>query len=238
MRRLVSLRASFTMPDKPKPLPVADATLHFVDPDSKLGFAIGKFIVAWGDLEQQLDIGFHVLFHTDPTLAVCLYANLGTKAKIDILQSAIALQEKPIGNGRASRARKVLQKIAALSDEARLTTAHGQVWYYEIEGKSGHRWEWVRHIARSKPKITVHPSTSRYWNAQANYARKLAAHWRQLVTEIYSKLQHLTLADLQKICAIETQVARSPRSRRRKLPPRRIHALQDRLTIRARWPRT
>jgi len=108
-------------------LPIADSTLHFVDPDSTLGFAIGKFIVAWGDVEQQLDIGFHVLFHTDPTLAVCLYANLGTKAKIDILQSALALQEQPIGEGRTYRARKVLQNIAALSDEARLTTAHGQI---------------------------------------------------------------------------------------------------------------
>jgi hypothetical protein len=101
--------------------PVADATLHFVDPDSKLGYAIGTFIVAWGDLEQQLDIGFHVLFHTDPTLALCMYANLGTKAKIEILQSAIALQEKAIGKGRSSRARRVLQRVAELSDQARLT---------------------------------------------------------------------------------------------------------------------
>lgn len=110
--------------------PVADSTLYFVDPDAKLGRALGRFVVAWGNLEQQLDIGFHVLFHTDPTLAICLYANLGTKAKIDTLQSAIALQEDAIGTASAARARRVLQRIAELSDHARLTTAHGQVQMY------------------------------------------------------------------------------------------------------------
>jgi hypothetical protein len=239
IRRFVSVISDFVMSNK-KPqtaeVEVADATLYYVDPDSQLGYSLGQFIVAWGNLEHQLDIGFHVLFHTDATLAMCLYANLGTKAKIDILQSAITMQEEPIGVGRAARARQVLQRIAGLSDQARLPTAHGQVQAYRIEEK-GKDWILVRQIARSKPKITVHPSTSRHWKAQANQARKLAAWWRQYVAEIHSRIGHLTLSDLEKICAVDTQDVRSKRTDRRKHPLRRKRALEDLQVTLPKWPR-
>jgi hypothetical protein len=195
---------------------VADATLHYVDPDAKLGRAIGKFVVAWGDLERQLDSGFHVLFRTDPTLAMCLCANLGTKPKIEALKSAIVLQAKLIGNGRAQRAIKVLFRIEDMSGRVRLITAHGQVQPFLLGGEKGLRWELVRQVARGKPKITVHPATARYWNAQAKRAPDLGAWWRQYVAEIHSKIGSLSPSELADICEIEIQVARSERSTRRK----------------------
>lgn len=218
--------------------PYADPTLHYVDPDENTGYALGKFIVAWGDLEQQLDIGFHVLFHTDPGLAFCIYANLGTKAKIDMLQSAISLQEEAIGKGLSKNAHSTLKRIGEMSSEVRLVTAHGQAAAYMLDGKGPTRYELVRHIARTKPKITVHSTNVPYWRGQANRARTLAAAWRYYVARIESMVGELSLKDLREMCVIETQVARSPSSRRRKRPLRRKHALEDRLTKLAEWPRT
>jgi hypothetical protein len=217
--------------------PIADPTLHYVDPDARLAAGIGKFIVAWGDVEQQLDIAFHVLFHTDPTLAMCIYANLGTKAKIEILQSAISLQEEPIGSGLAKHAKRTLTRIADMSDKARLVTAHGKAFAYLLNGRGQNRYELVRQVARARPKITVHPATGRYWTGQANYARELAARWRYYVARIYAMIGDLSLEELEKTCGIETQVFRSPFSRHRRRPLRRRHALEDRLTKLAKWPR-
>jgi hypothetical protein len=47
-----------------------------------LARSIGEFVVAWGILERELDLAFPILLKTDPTLASCISANLGTKAKL------------------------------------------------------------------------------------------------------------------------------------------------------------
>lgn len=43
---------------------------------------IGRFMLVWNILERELDGSFHTIFHTDPTIAICLYANLQAKQKL------------------------------------------------------------------------------------------------------------------------------------------------------------
>src|SRR5690242_14582344 len=80
---------------------------------------IGAFFVAWTALENELDIAFPVLFRVDATLANCLYGNLGTQAKIEILMSAVDALSLLLGEWRRKSAHKTLEDIKRLNSNAR-----------------------------------------------------------------------------------------------------------------------
>lgn len=199
---------------------------------------IGAFIIAWGILERELDNAFHVLFHTDATLAVCLYANLGTKAKVDTLQSAITMQAVPLGKSLVKATHQILRQIGELSDTARNTIAHGQLKYFRDEETGKYTWELVRHNARKSAAIIIHPGNFRFWLSQKKRALALAQRWRRSVQRMHNKLVRLNMADLEKICLAQLRESEPSRLHRRKRPPPKKANSRDRQTKLAKWPRT
>ncbi len=204
--------------------------------DSPVMKAVGAFIFAWGIVERELDTAFPVLFHANPTLASCIYANLGTKAKIDMLLSAVDMQRGKL-NRLAEEAQKLLAEISTLSDRARTTLAHGQPLVFG-GAPLAPRWEMVRLVARASHKIVIHPRNARYWETQSNIALRLAQRWRKKTAKIHVKVGHLMAAELETLCKTQIQVSAPSPARRRKHHSPRRHVFAGRPASLAKWPRT
>jgi hypothetical protein len=84
--------------------------MEYPSTNQKLEQNIGGFFVAWGVLEREFDTAYPVSFHTNPTLAACLYANLATKAKLDSLKSAVSMLAEALGPRLTSRAHAFLDQ--------------------------------------------------------------------------------------------------------------------------------
>ena len=199
---------------------------------------IGAFTIAWGILERELDTAFPILFHTDPTLGACLYANLGTAAKIDILRSAVTMLSSKLGKQLTARATATLKVAADLSASARNTIAHGQVVAFGAAETEFGRWQLVRHSARAAHTITVYPGGTRYWKTQEDITLRIAQRWRTCTALIHRKMDGLTLADLRQICSTQLKEGRRNYKCPRKNPPARKGSLGGRQAMLAVWPRT
>ena len=86
---------------------------------------MGRFIIAWGVLERQLDAAICVLFRIDPTLGLCVTANLGSKAKVDMLLSAIYMYAEALDEDEVDEAHALLRQVANLAGQFRNSLAHG-----------------------------------------------------------------------------------------------------------------
>jgi hypothetical protein len=199
--------------------------------------SVGTFMFAWGILERELDTSFHVLFHTDPTLASCIYANLGTKAKLDILSSAISMLATRLGPRLARGAHSRIDKVRDLSDKARNTLAHGQIHVFADLAAGTQHWEIVRHVARKSHSIVIHPQNPGYWETQARIALRLAQQWRTLVAKMNRKIGEPTLKDLRQICSTPMREGERSYAYRRKRPPRQKPDWWDHRATLSTWPR-
>jgi hypothetical protein len=211
--------------------------MDYPSTSEKLEQKIGAFFIAWGVLERELDSAFPILFHTDPTLACCLYANLGTKAKLDTLKSAVSMLTPALGDNLANRAHNLLQTVSDLSDVARNTLAHGQVHPFLNEQTNKIVWELIRHSARKSHAMVIHPGTQRYWGKQQRAVVEIARRWRRCVAAIYRKTKSLTLNDLDRICLTQIRESKQVVQRPRKNQPQSKSSLEGRQARRARWPR-
>jgi len=203
--------------------------------DDKLAQNIGLFMAAWGVLERELDNTFAVVFHTDPTLACCIYANLGTKVKLDVLASAISMHASVIKPDFLKRVHSLLDEISDLSNSARNTIAHGQVQLFSI-GPSKVQWELVRQVARKSHAMVIYPGNARHWGNQEKKALKLAQKWRVVVHDLYKKVGHLTLRELDEICTTQIKVGETRHPKRRGRPLRSRSSWHGRPVKRASWP--
>jgi hypothetical protein len=204
----------------------------------KWAASLGRFMMVWNILERELDGSFHVLFRTDPTLAVCLYANLQFKGKIDILRSAITMLSKPLGKRLSQTAQKILDRADDLNGTARNTIAHGQMKQFldAVTGKTN--WELVRHTARKTASIVIYPGTTRHWNQQGITTLRLAQRWRICLAKIHDKLERLSLADLEKICLAQVRESEPSRvGRRNRYRPKRPDLAGSHTKL-EKWPRT
>lgn len=214
-----------------------EAELPYPGTNSKLARNIGLFMAAWGVLERELDNMMPVIFHTDPTLACCIYANLGTKAKLDMLASAITMHEEVLGPRLTKRAHSTIEEIRDLSERARNTIAHGQVtmFYKEKPGKIA--WELVRQVARKSHAMVIYPGNALHWGRQEKKTLKLAQKWRIIVRDVYLKTGHMTLADLDRVCGTQTKVGETRHPKRRSRPPQSRGGWHGRQASRGKWPR-
>jgi hypothetical protein len=114
--------------------------------DERLEAAMGRFIIAWGVLERQLDGGIAILLQIDGTLSLCVSANLGTKAKVEMLMSAANMSGEAIGDDLADGAIACLRKISKMSGRFRNTLAHGQPSLWDVDDAP--IWKWTRASAR------------------------------------------------------------------------------------------
>lgn len=202
----------------------------------KLAKAVGGFMAAWGIVERELSNAFPVVFHTNPTLACCIYSNLGTRAKLEMLASAITMQESAIGARLTTRAHRTIEAIQDLSDRARNTIAHGQVELFNL-GNDKFTWELVRHVARKSHAMVIYPGNAYHWTNQEKKALRLAQKWRVIVRDLYRKLGVLTPDDLDQICTTQTKVGETRHPKRRSRPPQSRGGWYGRRASRGKWPR-
>jgi hypothetical protein len=96
--------------------------------------AFGRFIIAWNMLEREIDRAIEDLYELECDLAWSVTANLGTKAKLDIFQSAFHCLKEffsgelpgcPAETLPAETADKLVSDTAGASGEMRTFLIHG-----------------------------------------------------------------------------------------------------------------
>jgi hypothetical protein len=166
--------------------------------------AVGRFILNWGVLEKELDTAFPVLFRLDETLALCLTANLGTKAKLDSISSAASMLAGVLGD-ITDDIHDVVAATRTLS-ETRNILAHGQPREFGDPGPSEERrFEWVKTTARKQLKGIVHPHTPATWFDDAKAAIRLARKLRALMRSAQSLLGALTEGQIDSVCLMQLE---------------------------------
>jgi len=89
---------------------------------------IGRFVIAWGVLEREIDMAIGDIYRLDPALTGSITANLGTKAKIEIFQSAVHIEARGFfkkGN-IVGDVDTLVSDTSTASNEHRNFLAHGQ----------------------------------------------------------------------------------------------------------------
>ena len=162
--------------------------------------SLGDFIIAWGVLESELDTCFISLFRVNPTLCGCITANLGTKAKLDILSSALSMLEEPLGSDLVTAGHEIIEDTRYYSAMARNTLAHGQPYFFAEHEEDAKEWVILRYSARKKLNASTYPMTSDHWDYIAKEIKNLAAHWRDMSVTIHEKLSPLNPEDFNRVC--------------------------------------
>lgn len=110
---------------------------------------IGSFMINWGCLEHTIDLLFPIVFRIDPTLSLCISANLGTKAKIEMLQSALTMLSPILPLDQLSTIQECLKQALAYSTKHRNFIAHGRpIFTTPVNGEIS--WSWGRFAARKQ----------------------------------------------------------------------------------------
>jgi hypothetical protein len=189
---------------------------------------IGRFFLMWGTLEAELDCTFAVLFQTHPTLAICLYANLGTRAKLDIISSTINMLAPVLPKDTVSDAKKMIGEIRNLNGTARNALAHGQPWIFdcgedceECHGQNGGHWWLTRLSAREALDVAVYPADVKHWKTLTAAVIRCAAKWGNYVTEMHEALKRVSPERLDEVCTFQWRGIESAyRARRRRPRPK------------------
>lgn len=158
---------------------------------------LGRFVIAWGHAEDALDALFFILFKTDPTLSICISANLGVKAKIDILASAVTMLREAIAKKDVEEAHTMLREMGDLSAKYRNLLAHGRPM---IPGDHEDGWQWVRFTARNELVMIQAGTDEEFWETAIEETENLRHRMFRLRNRLHKTLSHLTLEDYDRIC--------------------------------------
>ena len=184
-----------------KPIPEFSAP----DDNPRLEQSLGKFIVAWGIIERELDNMIAALFNLDPTLSLCITSNLGTKSKLDIIRSAASMLEPALGETLNNEIHDLANATSDHSGKNRNVRAHGQPAAYAIE-EGPREWRWTRTSAREKLKATIYPRDPDHWLNESKEVIGIARKLREAEREAEKVISALTADDLDRMCLIETLV--------------------------------
>lgn len=175
------------------------------DDNPRLEQNLGKFIVAWGIIERELDNMIAVLFNLDPTLSLCITSNLGTKAKIEIILSAASMLEPALGETLKNEIHSLANATSDHSGKNRNAIAHGQPAAYGVEGET-RDWRWARTSAREKLKTTIFPRDPDHWLNESKEVVKIARKLREAERKAEKVISALTADDLDRICLVDTLI--------------------------------
>lgn len=178
---------------------------------------IGDFFIAWGILESEIDRGFSILFCTDPTLAACIYANLSTKAKLDIIASATTMLTPALGKELADEIHECIELAREHLINVRNQLAHSQPYIFG-EGENV-RWELTKAVARKKLKLKIFPPESDHWRIEASLIYIISDGFHASWIKVQPVMGALSRADLDRICEFDSQEIPSKSLPRRKPRP-------------------
>jgi len=190
---------------------------------SALKHQIGEFFVAWSRLESELEVAFHVLFRIDPNLASCIYANLGTQTKIDILTSSVDALWNALGKNRVVRLQSILAKVRVLNDRGRNTLAHGYHFSVPDDKTKKYSPSIVRAVARKQITLVIHPGDVKYWRRATRAVDLSASSLRKALIDIHKQLKKFSDDQLWEATGVQSRVAEPIVLRRRKRqPPKKV----------------
>ena len=168
-------------------MPLSMIMTHYPLPNPPVEAAIGRFIIAWNVLEQEIDLAIHDLLQVSPAFAYSVTANLGTKAKLDMYHSLI------YGVGGESPERSPFYKaIDALigdtgnaSGRIRNMLVHGQP--LQLLNGDTPVDHWGRMTARKGGAVgTVTILTEPLVNGYVTDVKAIVDRWRDLRTDIFA----------------------------------------------------
>lgn len=115
--------------------------------------AVGRFIIAWGALEREIDSAIHDLLLTNLRTGVVVTANLALRAKLDLahalfeeLRSEDDSIWRPISKEWERRFDKLVSATEKANTEHRIPIVHSQPQVISLP--SGDRPFWMRMAAR------------------------------------------------------------------------------------------
>lgn len=172
---------------------------HYFDPqyppsDENLEAAMGRFIIVWGVLECQLDAAICILFGIDATLGLCITANLGSKAKVEMLQSAVSMCAEAFNEDEFNEAHTLLCQIANLAGQFRNSLAHGQPTLWDDKGETA--WKWTRVSARQMLDVSTFPMLAERWDHAEREVKETTAKWCHVYQTMWHKLDAMSPDEL------------------------------------------
>ncbi|MER9554656.1 hypothetical protein [Mesorhizobium sp. M0323] len=121
--------------------------------DVKVERAVGRFIIAWGALEREIDSAIHDLLCTNLRTGMIVTANLAMRAKLDLVHALFETLRsedgdawRPISEEREARFDNLVNMTAKANAEARIPIVHSQPMAIKLD--SGDKPIWMRMAAR------------------------------------------------------------------------------------------
>ncbi len=170
-------------------------------PNPEVEGAIGRFIIAWGALEGEIDGAIHELMLTGLRTGALVTANLAIRAKLDL---AHALFEelragddpvwRPISSEWEQRFDKLVSNTAKANAEARIPIVHSQPQIMRME--NGDIPFWVRMTARKGGlRGSGIAYSSKYLDEKTETVLGLLREWAAARTHWKRGLQAMRSAD-------------------------------------------
>ncbi|MBZ0217853.1 MAG: hypothetical protein K8F25_14945 [Fimbriimonadaceae bacterium] len=101
--------------------------------DLKVERAVGRFIIAWGALEREIDSAIHDLLFTKLSTGIVVTANLAMRAKLDLVHALFEAMRsdddadwRPVSEEWQVRFDKLINMTAKANAEARVSIVHSQ----------------------------------------------------------------------------------------------------------------
>lgn len=128
---------------------VAPTTPEWPPEALELERAIGKFVISWAILEQQIDFFIEDLVRGDELIGWAVAAHLAAKAKLDLAQGLMHVREDVFGKELVSQADKLLARTNKAAGDFRNFIAHGKPMPVGKE-EAGFQvvWFWMQFRAR------------------------------------------------------------------------------------------
>lgn len=159
---------------------------------------IGRFMVMWGVVEDQLDVLITAIYRLEPTFALTITASLNTKAKVEMLRSAFNMLRDPLGKDFVSEADGLFIEVANLANGTRNVIAHGRM--QNVDELDPISPSYIRYSARKQLEMIWYTTEAKLWKEKSEYAKKLALSLRQMVPHVVETVKGLTAEELHRLC--------------------------------------
>jgi hypothetical protein len=158
------------------------------EPNAGLEAALGRFIIAWSILEQQLDFSIFEITNLDHDLSTSITANLGTKAKLDIFHSLTHCFRDVMGPTLLESVDRLVADTGSASGNLRNFIVHGQP--FQMELPDGNIEIWAKLSARKGgvrgPMVRL---SAEYVEEQTTTVRNLIDRWSHTRGALCKKLE-------------------------------------------------
>jgi hypothetical protein len=163
--------------------------------------AIGRFVIAWGLLEVQIDEAIGDLLCSSHSIQSSITANLGTKSKIEIFLSIFYTESDFFSETLLKQANKLGHDTATAAGVYRVWVAHGAPFNLKhdedetTEIDEQKQWIWAKMTARKGGvKGSFALFTKEIFDNHTTSVKDLVNQWNDLRKAMKPKLEIIDLA--------------------------------------------